>query len=380
LSAERCVTALPATRVVQLTDWLPPEFSAVSQLALLIAQEETSVGAHVSVIGLNTYARPIERTEHGSGVIEVISVCRPPLNRQTWLKRLAWTFVTNLALLRGAWSHMRGCDIIRFTGSPPFLIYFLVPANFILRKRLVYRITDFYPECIMAAVRRKSWLLDLVQACTVLLRRRIPAFEVLGDDARARLLACGINERRITLRRDWSPVVVRPETPPLPRPDSFRDRKLILYSGNWGVAHDIDTFLEGYRRHHREGPGGVVLWLNATGTGAEEIDARLRAASLPFVRQRLVPLEVLPNLLVAADAHLVTLKPEFMGFVLPCKIYACIESRRPIVYIGPKGSDIHQLCLAEKVLPYTHVDVGDPKSVQIALDALASLPIVAKAS
>lgn len=362
---------MPASRIVQLTDWLPPEFSAVSQLALLIAQQEASVGAHVSVIGLNTHPRPIERNTHGAGAIEVISVCRPPLNRQTWLKRLAWTFATNLALLRGAWSHIRRCDTIRFTGSPPFLIYFLVPANFFLRKRLVYRITDFYPECIIAAVRSKSRLLDLVQACTNLLRRRIPAFEVLGDDAHARLLACGINETRVTLRRDWSPVVVRPETPPLPRPNSFRDRKLILYSGNWGVAHDIDTFFEGYRRHHVEGLGGVVLWLNATGTGAEAIDARLSAASLPFIRERLVPLEILPNLLVTADAHLVTLKPEFMGFVLPCKIYACIESRRPILYVGPKGSDIHQLCLRDKAVPYKHVDVGDPGRVRAALDALA---------
>ena len=41
-----------------------------------------------------------------------------------------------------------------------------------------------------------------------------------------------------------------------------------------------------------------------------------------------------------------TLRPEFMGFVLPSKIYGCIASRRPILFVGPQGSDVHWLCKA----------------------------------
>jgi hypothetical protein len=362
---------LQLNRTVQLTDWLPPEFSAVSQSALLIAEEEARSGGCVKIVGLSTYARRNESRICGLGTIEIVAVKRPPLDRQTWLRRLLWTVVTNFALIRGAWSSIWCCDTVRFTGSPPFLICFLVPANLLLRKRLVYRITDFYPECIAAAIQRKNWLLDAMQALTNFLRRRIRAFEVLGEDMQLRLLACGVEKSRTTLRRDCSPVVVDPQAVPLPRPQAFGDRELILYSGNWGVAHDIDTFLEGYRRHHEQTTGGVILWLNATGTGAEEIDRRLRSAALPFVRQKLVALHELPRLLVAPSAHLVTLKPEFMGFVLPSKIYGCIASRRPILYIGPRGSDVHRLCLAEPELRYHHVDVGDAEGVKSSLDALA---------
>lgn len=363
---------LNTSRVVQLTDWLPPEFSAVSQFALLIAEEEARSGAEVTVIGLNTDERLPERRACGAGSVQVVSIRRSPLNRQTWAKRLAWTFVTNLVLVRGSWSHLRAAHVIRFTGAPPFLIYFLAPINFVLRKRLVYRITDFYPECIAAALKGRSRFLGLAQKLTNFLRRRVTAFEVLGDDMRARLLACGVKPERITLRRDWSPVPVRSETRPAERPEQARGRKLLLYSGNWGAAHDIDTFLEGYRRHHMEGPSSILLWLNATGSGAEEIDARLRAEELPFIRQRLVPLNELAGLLVAADAHLVTLKPEFMGFVLPSKIYACIDSRRPILFVGPQGSDVHKLCLTVQGLPYMHADVGNPGAVKAALDFLGS--------
>jgi hypothetical protein len=38
-------------RIVQLTDWLPPEFSAVSQDTILIAEEEAERGGAVTVVG-----------------------------------------------------------------------------------------------------------------------------------------------------------------------------------------------------------------------------------------------------------------------------------------------------------------------------------------
>lgn len=357
-------------RVVQLTDWLPPEFSAVSQFALLIAKEEAQKGTHVTVVGLNSTAQLPEQRNCGSGTVHTVCVQRVTLNRQTWTKRLIWTVATNFLLIWKAWPYLRSADIVRFTGAPPFLIYWLVPLNLILRKQLVYRITDFYPECIAAALKRKNHVLGCIQRITNFLRRRVEAFEVLGEDMRERLLGCGVRADRITLRRDGSPVPIDAGTPPAPRPAEFRDRALLLYSGNWGAAHDIDTFFDGYRRHHEEGNGSVVLWLNATGSGADAIDARLRAAGLPFVRQKLVPLDELPHLLMAADAHLITLRPEFMGFVLPSKIYGCIATRRPILYVGPAGSDVHRLCEADAPLPYRRVEVGDAQSVGTALDAL----------
>jgi len=363
---------LSTSRTVQLTDWLPPEFSAVSQFAILISAQEAESGGEVTVVGLSTFARSNTRTKYGAGSVEIVAVQRPPLNRQTWAKRLAWTVVTNIALVRCAWPYMRQSQTVRFTGSPPFLIYVMVLANLVLRKKLIYRITDFYPECIIAAIQRKSRLLDLFQGLTNFLRRRIDAFEVLGEDMRTRLLACGVDPKRVTLRRDGSPVVFLPNTLPAARPEMSQGRKLILYSGNWGAAHDIDTFFEGYRRHHDYGSARVVLWLNATGSGAEEIDARIRSVGLPIIRQKLVPLDELPHLLVAADAHLVTLRPEFMGLVLPSKVYGCIASKRPILFIGPEGSDVHRLCLADIGLQYAQADVGDPEKVKLALDALGS--------
>ena len=63
---------------------------------------------------------------------------------------------TNLRLVWRGFRDLRAADGILFTGSPPFLIHLLVPLKFLWRGRLVYRITDFHPECLIAAQARPS--------------------------------------------------------------------------------------------------------------------------------------------------------------------------------------------------------------------------------
>ena len=94
---------------------------------------------------------------------------------------------------------------------------------------------------------------------------------------------------------------------------------------------------------------------------------------MPVARGRPVPLHQLAALLMAADAHLVTLRPQFSGIVLPSKIYACLATRRPILFVGPQSSDVHRLCLESANAFYRHVDPGDPAAFAAALDQLADL-------
>lgn len=215
------------------------------------------------------------------------------------------------------------------------------------------------------------WGLRAFYRLTLLLRRRVDRFEVLGEDQRRRLLAQGIPEDRIVLKRDPSPVAIPAETEPLAHPAELAGRRLLLYSGNFGVAHDDETFIAGYRLHHRQGSGRVGLWLNATGARADHCERVLRDAGLPVHRGRPVPLELLPRLLVTADAHLITLRNAFVGYVLPSKIYACLESRRGVLYIGSRESDIHLLSAAALPTGYAQVEVGDAAGVARALEAIA---------
>jgi hypothetical protein len=184
---------------------------------------------------------------------------------------------------------------------------------------------------------------------------------VLGLDQARRLAESGIAESRIRLKHDPSPVAFAPEIVALPLPEELRGGAgVILYSGNWGVAHDENTFIDAYSQYIRQSKRGLRFWLNATGAKADRVERELCARGVPIYRSSLVPLEELPRLLLAAEVHLITLRDPFVGYVLPSKIHACIESGKGILFVGSEKSDVH--LLASRALPsgqYRRVDVGD---------------------
>ncbi len=359
-------------RLVYLCDWLPPDFGAVGQYSLLFARERAAAGMEVVLGGLTSGPDSVSEEVVGAGRLTVVRLHAASYDRADFRARALWTLRTNSRLLWRLRGALAAADEILFTGSPPFLLHFVATANALLGKNLTYRITDFHPECLMAELGRVPAPLAAFYRLTLALRQRVDRFEVLGEDQRRRLLEAGIAPERIHLRRDPSPVAIPAGTQPLPRPERLESGVCLLYSGNFGVAHDHATFVEGYRRHHREGSGRVRLWLNATGKKADQVEGEIAALGLPLARSRPVALELLPRLLVTPDAHLITLRDEFVGYVLPSKVYGCLESRRPVLFIGSEASDVDLLC--RQGLPagaYFRAEVGRPGKVAAALEALA---------
>jgi hypothetical protein len=275
-------------------------------------------------------------------------------------------------LLAAAFRAMRRADAVLFTGSPPLMLHFIAPLNILLRKRLIYRIMDFHPECLIAERGRSGLFLRGLLRLTYFWRRRVDTFEALGLDQVRRLRDIGIAAERIRIKPSYSPVTFARALPPLPLPNELHGGSgVILYSGNWGVAHDENTFIEGYSEYLRQSRLGLRFWLNATGVKADRVERELRSRGVPIYRSRLVPINDLPRLLLAADAHLVTLRDPFVGYVLPSKIHGCIDSGKRILFIGSESSDVH--LLANRALPpgrYQRVNVDDVGGLVNALHAM----------
>ena len=364
-------------RLVILADWLPPDFGAVGQYMQLRARALAERGHEVTLIGLSSSAGSVCREPIGSGHLTEVRLSAGAVPRASFMLRFVWTLWTNLRLVVAGFGYLRRADGILFTGSPPFMIHLLAPLRFLWRARLVYRITDFHPECAIAALPRPSLALRLLLGLTNFWRRRVDGFEVLGFDQMRRLAGTGIPEGRIALVRDGSPVRFGDADRPEPLPADLSGACVLLYSGNYGVAHELDTVVEGYALHHRKGSGRVRLWLSATGGGADELSRRLTAAGLPFNRSAPVAIERLPGLLRAPTAHLVTLKDAFVGYVMPSKIYACVASGRPVLFVGSSDSDV-DLLAREGASGYWRVDCGDAAGFAAALEAVADHSVCSK--
>jgi hypothetical protein len=360
-------------RLVYICDWLPPDFGAVGQYAVLFARQWASEGWAVTLVGLTSGPSNRQTAEVvGDGSLEMLRIHRRTYKKQKFLARLIWTVVSNILLLRAAFPAMRRSDAILFTGSPPLMVHFIAPLNLLLRKRLIYRITDFHPECLIAERGSSGLILRMLLRLTQFWRRRVDTFEVLGIDQARRLEECGIAAGRMRLKPDPSPVTFTQGLTPLRLPDELRGGAgIILYSGNWGVAHDENTFIEAYTQYSHQSRDGLKFWLNATGAKADRVERELRSRGVPLYRSSLVPLDDVPRLLLAGDVHLVTLRNSFVGYVLPSKIHACIESGKRVLFVGSEDSDIHRL--ASHALSsdrYCRVDVGDVAGLVHALNTI----------
>jgi hypothetical protein len=357
--------------LILVCDWIPPEFGAVGQYMHKRAYETAQEGAHAAIIGLGvadeTVTQPV-----GKGVLTVVRIRASANPKTSMLRRALWTLSTNRRLAAAAARCQKGADDCRIvvTGSPPFLSYWLLLQNLLFwRKRVAYRMTDFYPETAMAAGTAR-WL-ALAKPLFRLLRRAASEVEVLGEDQRRRLIEDGFAPERITLLRDPSPIadwnVQRAHDRPFEQ-----EHVVLLYSGNMGVAHDCTAFCEAYRRHVTERAGRVRLWINGRGQRVTEVAAFCEQHGLPLFISPPVSLDRLPAVLRAADAHLVLLGEAFWGYVLPSKIYACLDSGKPIMYVGPEQSDVHHLATRHDT-KYWHAPSGDVESCLAALTAIAAL-------
>ena len=92
-------------RLVYICDWLPPDFGAVGQYAVLFAREWASNGWTVTLVGLTSGRSRSSAKPKPSGLAHLrsIRVHRPTYKKQRFASRLIWTVVSNILLLAPLW-------------------------------------------------------------------------------------------------------------------------------------------------------------------------------------------------------------------------------------------------------------------------------------
>src|SRR5262245_54013854 len=107
-------------RLVYICDWLPPDFGAVGQYAVLFAREWAREGWDVTLGGFTSGKTSCIAAEPtGDGSLEVLRIHRRTYTKQKFVSRLVWTVASNMLLLAAAFRAMRRADAVLFTGSPP---------------------------------------------------------------------------------------------------------------------------------------------------------------------------------------------------------------------------------------------------------------------
>jgi glycosyltransferase involved in cell wall biosynthesis len=168
----------------------------------------------------------------------------------------------------------------------------------------------------------------------------------LSDTMKARILAKqpGIDDK-ITVIPNWSDPQ---QIFPIPKQKNWFakqhdlvDRFTVLYSGNMGRCHDMDTLFDAMLLL-RDRPIQFVF----IGSGdkrkqfMERVDEQglTNCLFLPYQSR-----ENLPFSLTACDVSIVSISHGMEGLVAPSKLYSALASGRPIVSICPAHSYLNEI-------------------------------------
>jgi glycosyltransferase involved in cell wall biosynthesis len=231
-------------------------------------------------------------------------------------------------------------DLVVTLTTPPLIGLVGSTLRRLKRSPHAYWSMDLHPDASLALGRmsRRNPLVAALAWLSDAIYRGADRVVVLGPYMADRIAAKRVRAERVVTIPVWSR---RDEVYPLPRPGhplreelGLRDRFVAMYSGNLGLAHCFEEILEAARRL-RDRPE-IVFLIVGGGPRLAEVRAVQQAEGLANLRfLDSVPRERLHLLLSAADVHLISMRGEMTGIVVPGKLYGAMASGRPTLFIGP---------------------------------------------
>jgi glycosyltransferase involved in cell wall biosynthesis len=345
-------------RAIVINRFFYPDHSATSQmlsdLAFGLAERGLKITVITSRLDYASNAPPRARSETIDGV-DVRRIWTTRFGRSRLLLR-AIDYLTFYC--SAAWELFRTAnrdDIVIAMTDPPMLSVIAAPIIKLRGARLVTWLQDLFPEIAEALnVGGKLTRLpfSLLRGIRNISLRSADMNVAIGELMAHQLSGPCVPHGRIRVVPNWADTdILAPissEDNHFRRDWNLSDYFVIGYSGNLGRAHEMETLLEaiGALEARIQDPlSHSVRWLFIGGGHTFEIMKReVSRRGLKSVTFRpYQPREQLSQSLSAADVHIVTLKPELEGLIVPSKFYGVAAAGRPSIFIGAPEGEIARL-------------------------------------
>ena len=326
--------------VLLLNQYFVPDIAPTGQLLGELAEDLAGAGMDVTVVaGSGRYAggARLSRREEWRGV-HIHRVRCTNLGRGGAVRRLT-DYATYFVLAAAQVISKRPPDVVVCLSTPP-LLALLGPVARRRGARFVYKVEDLFPDLAFAlgALRERSTVGRTLAWLSRATLARSDAAVALDEPMAEALRTRGA--RRVEVIPNWADGSrLRPNPDAgqqFRREEHLEGRFVVLYAGNLGRAHRFDAVLEAARSLAVREPRALFLFV---GDGPRLAEAR--AASLDSANVTLMPYqpaERLNALLNAADIHLVTLRDEASGLLVPSKYSSALAVGKPVLLAGARSS------------------------------------------
>jgi glycosyltransferase involved in cell wall biosynthesis len=334
-------------RIILVSELFYPEESATAHILTKIAGKLSRDFDLLVLTGPSSYEERSHQNSNKPPVKEdnIERVWVPALSKNNLLGRLIRFFVLTIGLGCKALFRTRRTDIVCAVTNPAPLLVALALIRGLRRFRLVFLVHDVFPENSVAAgiIHRERLFYSLIKRLFDWAYGSADAVITIGRDM-SEVLARKIPAKvdRLTLIENWADYPLIEE---IPRNQSmivtmgFSEKIVIQYAGNIGRAQGllefvnlISTVENDAVRYVFRGSGALWAALSEVTKGREN-----------FIVKGSYPRSNQDQILAACDIALVILGPEMFGLGVPSKAYNIMAAGKPILYLGPKNSEIYRV-------------------------------------
>jgi glycosyltransferase involved in cell wall biosynthesis len=334
------------------TQFYPPDYAPTGQLISELVTFFEGRGSKVKIFtGQPGYAFQEEAAPRYQAINESVFIRRTQTTRM-WSRRVRGKLITGLIFFfrTGLYliKNVRSKDTLLLPTTPPFLPILGAILHTLFKVPYVCLIYDLYPDVVveLGVIPRKHWIAKLWNWTNRFTWSKAQQIIVLSDSMKARVTSqYPAAEHKIKVIHNWSdPDWIKPipkENNWFAQEHGLTDKFTVLYSGNMGRCHDVDTILETAILLKEESVQFVFI---GGGAGFEackkqaEVMQLKNCLFLPYVSRK-----DLPYSLAAADLSLVSMKANMEGVIAPSKLYSVMASGRPVAAICPAESYLRQL-------------------------------------
>lgn len=352
-------------RILLINQFFWPDSAPTGQLLADVANGLARRGHQVSVICGSARYGVASPAAANRPCVEIHRVRDYQFSRRIFGRMLSY-----VSFLAGClWKELTlpAPDLVVTLTTPPLLPFLGTVLKWV-RPRCRHYIweMDVFPDTLVGVgvLPEHSWILRALKRVADIPRRRCDGILALGDCMRLRLARHGISEQGIHVVQNWA-------DGGLIRPEAFRSEGplRILYSGNLGLCHDVETVwraIEAYANNDRF--SFVFAGGGARRAALERLcqERQIRnAAFVPYSKE-----EEMSSHYGGAHIGLVTQRVASLGAVVPSKTYSLMAAGRPILFVGPRQATPAQLI--EKFACGWQVDCGEGDSLIRLLKELES--------
>jgi colanic acid biosynthesis glycosyl transferase WcaI len=329
----------------------PPVKGATGRVLRDLAQAFAKDGWSVTV--LTTGAQPAEVMD---GAVKVKRIAVKPGKT---LGRYAATWTK---LLWAAFTMPRHGMIVTLTDPPLLVVAGRILARF-KRSSHIHWVQDLYPDILPAlGMKLHPKLLDLLRGLTRRSMRTCDRVVVIGRCMARHLSYTGFDMAKVTVIPNWPDFELTPAAvlrgkkvsktakskTAVMVSNSLKSRPFfldeapkfrILYSGNLGRAHPVSTIIDAATILMDTNPE-IEFVFAGDGAGFERIAEARSKRGLDNIRLLpSQPLSRLKDLMEGGDLHLISMRNEAAGMLVPSKLYAALAAGRPCIFIGPENTE-----------------------------------------